>query len=118
MFMQRWKILINFFVASSWEDRDIARRMALQISQKYGWKNVSTWWLHEDRGKKLQYAVEDITNLRKADMLFVYNGEHKTAGKFIEIGIALELRIPVFIYGNKLTTVYENLVVYKGEKFD
>ena len=110
--------MIKFFVASSWEDRHIAMQMANDITRIYRWKNVSTWWLHADRNQKLRYAVEDLFNLKRADVLFVYNGELKTAGKLIEIGIALALKIPVFLYGNKLTTVYEHLIIYKGEKFD
>jgi len=109
---------IKFFVASSWEDRQIAQEMARDVSIKYNWVNVSEWWKHEDRSKKLQYAVEDLANLKQADVLFVYNGEKKTAGKYVEMGIALALNKPVFLYGNKLTTVYNELVIYKGEKFE
>lgn len=108
---------IKFFVAASWEDKKIAEGFANEITKKYNWENVSIWWTHADRNKKLQYAMEDLENLKKADVLFVYNGELKTAGKLIEIGIALGLGKPIFLYGNELTTVYNEIIIYKGEKF-
>ena len=108
---------IKFYVAASWEDRHIAESMANEIKRKYGWENTSIWWTHEDRNKKLMYAVEDVDNVRECDVLFVYNGELKTAGKFIEIGIALGLKKPVFLFGKPLTTIFGELIIYKGEKF-
>ena len=109
--------MIKFFVAASWEDKEIAKDMAIDISMKFLWENVSTWWTHADRNKKLKYAMEDLENLKRADVLFVYNGEKKTSGKLIEIGIALGLGKKVFLYGNKLSTVYDEILIYKGRKF-
>jgi len=108
--------MIKFFVAASWFDKDKASDMAYIISMRYGWQCTSYWWKHEDPKHRLSYAIEDLKNLREADYLFVYNGEHKTTGKLIEIGVALGLGIPVFVYGNKISGVYSELIIYKGEK--
>jgi nucleoside 2-deoxyribosyltransferase len=110
--------MTNFYVAASWEDRDIARQMAREIMLKFKWENTSVWWLHEDRDKKLMYAIEDVENIRRSDVIFLYNGDKCTAGKFFEIGMAVALKKPVFVYGKELTTVFGDLVKYKGEKFD
>lgn len=107
---------IKFFVAGSWEDRAICKKLAKTIEEKFNWICNTDWWTHEGREKRIKYAIEDLENLKDSDVFFLYNGDKKTSGKLIEVGIGLCQKIPVYVYGNKLTTVYDELVIYKGKK--
>lgn len=105
----------TFFIASSWEDRKIANSLSKKFILDFGWRCNTTWWFHVNEGKGLHYALEDMDNVKKADLLIVYNSGKKTTGKLIEIGMALALDKRVFIYGKPITGVYSNLVKYMGE---
>lgn len=108
--------IIKFFIAGSWEDRIICRDFAEElINDNKNWICTTNWWEHGDKNKSLQYAIEDLENLKSSDILIVYNSDKKTTGKLIEIGIALGLKIPVFIYGNNITGIYKELIKYKGQ---
>jgi hypothetical protein len=105
--------MVKFFIAASWEDKNSAEFYARKIKEKYGWECTTEWWLHKENQPFLS-AIEDLAAIRNSDILFVFNSGKKSEGKNIEIGYALALGIPVYIFGYNLTTIYRKVINYMG----
>lgn len=51
---------------------------------------------------------EDIKAIKECELFVLYNGERKSGGKYIELGIAIAFNKPVVIYGNNITSIYKS----------
>ena len=107
---------MKFFIAGSWEDRDMVEKLTHDIWKKFGnWNSTTSWWKHEDKGLGLAYAYDDKENLRKADIFIIYNTDRKSTGKIVELGMAIAWDKPIFVYGKPISGVYETFTKYMGE---
>lgn len=108
---------VRFYIAASYDDKEIAKKIALYFEDKYGWICTCYWWTHikVNEFDRLSFAAEDLKSVKDSDLFFMYNSEKKTGGKMVEMGIALAIGIPVYIIGKKITTVFGELTNYLGE---
>jgi nucleoside 2-deoxyribosyltransferase len=106
---------MNVFVAASWCDREIARQIAEEL-RKNGIEVTTTWWTHESETRSQDWCNDDIKNMKKADMLIIYNSGAKTGGKHVELGMAIMKNIPIIVYGIPLTTVYRHQTYFINTK--
>jgi len=107
-------MIANVFVAASWADREVAKQISEEL-EKDGLFNVTTrWWNHTGQNNAC-YAREDIDSVKAADIFVMYNTEKRTTGKIAELGMALLRGIPIFIFGEKIDSIYGSIVFQHAE---
>lgn len=66
-------------------------------------------------GDKNQYAQMDLVAIRECDCFLMYNGNRKSSGKFIELGMAIAFNKPIYVLGNQLTSIFKFFTQYIGD---
>jgi len=65
------------------------------------------WWDELDKPKKISMR-ENIEAIEECELFVFYNGNEKTSGKYVELGVAIALNKNITFFGEKLTTIYSN----------
>jgi hypothetical protein len=108
---------IKVYLSASIEDKDSILKFIQNIEKAHKDKYEITcrWW---DRigNDKITYALECMNGVKEADLFLMYNGNKKTTGKSIELGMAIILGKIIRVYGNPLTTIFNSLIKYCGKE--
>ena len=109
------------YICGSVEDVESIKKLA-SFFEFNGFEITRDWWNHIDRDEdsKNFYACEDLIAIKKCDLFVIYEGNIKTSGKYIELGIAIALGKPIFNLNKRLTSVFKvftkNLTNIKAEQ--
>lgn len=92
------------YLAATFDRRDEIEQRAQQLREltQDPWEVVSSW--HNDdshvTGSPIKNALIDLRDLRAADTLIFFSGSVSNRGaRHVEFGIALEMGIPIFVFG-------------------
>jgi len=110
---------MKIYVAAPW----VRRPEAIVIGEQFkaaGHELTSRWFYHESDGDPMdssgltcspestrEQALEDITDVMRADALVVLNLQ-KSEGKAVETGIAIAVGIPVISVGTR-SNIFQSL---------
>ncbi len=85
----------NFYLAAGWAMRQQARLLAGRIAAATGARCMSRWLCRNPRLEASAAAEQDIMDIGDADLLIALCGRSTRGGKWIEVGYALGLSLPV-----------------------
>lgn len=100
---------MKIFVSASWQDKEIAKEL-MDALEKHGHEITERWYTHLEKEKYKSFAEEDVEGVKKCDTYIMYNGGVTTAGKYVEMGIAIAWKKRIITVGRKLTTVFRAFV--------
>ena len=108
---------IRVYLSASIDDREKVLEFIGNIEREHGGRYQITcrWWdnIGDD---KITYALECIIGVKECDLFLIFNGDKKTSGKTIELGMAIILGKVIRLYGNPLTTIFGSLIKYYGNR--
>lgn len=94
---------MKVYVAGKWEDRAEVSDI-MRILEGMGFNITCDWTDHkyEDEAYPQQYCMDDIQGVKDADLyLGIFIADYHYQGSLVEMGIALGVGIPVWLFGNK-----------------
>lgn len=94
---------MKIYVAGKWEDRQRISHI-MRILEGMGEEITCDWTHHEyeDESYPDQYAVDDAEGVKGADLYIgVFLDDYQYRGALVEMGIALGVGIPIWLYGSK-----------------
>lgn len=102
--------VLKIYVAAPWVHKPDAIEAGRRL-ESWGFEVTSNWFYHNDNGNPndsaglthdrdaiIRQAIEDIADVRRADILLVLNLA-KSEGKAVETGIAIAAEIPIISVG-------------------
>lgn len=111
------KNIKNIYVCASFEDAPLVKEIEKQLIKKE-FEITSNWTDHIHDSEMLKYMDEDIEGIQRADLLLVWHNGRNSGGKLIEIGMALQKGIPVYLFGNPLSNIFRFRINYhKKQRF-
>lgn len=103
---------MKLYLAGSWLRRDEIRGYADDL-KKFGVEITSRWLYTHGNMPDYQAALEDLEDIRKADMLVLFTQDssagYTTGGRHFESGYAWAKGMPMFIVGPR-ENVFHSLV--------
>lgn len=102
--------MIRIYIAGSWQDRKDVAKLAELLEEGGNFEVTEHWWKHKSRDKWSDYAQGDFKAINLSEFFVLYNGEKTTAGKYVEMGMAIQLGIPILVLRNKMTTVFRYFI--------
>jgi nucleoside 2-deoxyribosyltransferase len=102
---------MKFYIGSSYDDRIIAKEFADKMEER-GHKCTCKWWRHWNEDRSNVYCEEDIAGVEACEIFVIYNGPKKSPGKLIEAGMAIALGKPVYLFGQKLNTIFIHRMIF------
>ena len=96
------------YICGSVDDIEPIKKLA-NFFALIGFKATRDWWnyINKDEDSKNFYACEDLIAIKKCDLFVIYEGNIKTSGKYIELGIAIALGKPIINLNKRLTSVFK-----------
>jgi nucleoside 2-deoxyribosyltransferase len=98
----------KLYIAGSWKDRRDVKALMIEMTH-LGYKVMVDWTSHKG-GATARYCEKDIKGVQECDVFVMLNSGKTSAGKYVEMGIAIDRCIPIIIVGKKLTTVFKHRV--------
>lgn len=100
------------YLAASFKDKNRAKVIA-NVIREAGIEVVARWLLLEKESniveEKQQYALVDFEDVEKCQALVLLTGLSVTGGKHVEMGMALGMGKPVFIYDSTKENIFHYL---------
>ena len=94
---------MKIYVAGKWEDRTRVSEI-MQILRDIGFEITCDWTDHKyaDEAYPRQYCMDDTQGVKDADLyLGIFVDEYNYRGALVEMGIAIGVGIPVWLFGDK-----------------
>lgn len=94
---------MKIYVAGKWKDRERVSDI-MQILRGMGHEITCDWTGHkcEDAAYPQQYCADDVQGVKDADLyLGIFIATYHYRGALVEMGIALGVGIPVWLFGDK-----------------
>ena len=92
---------MNYYLAARFSRQEEMRNYAKDL-ENLGHKITSRWINgHLDDTFGAKYAIEDLEDIIRADVLIYFNEEIKSSGRNIEFGYALGNKITIILIGNR-----------------
>ena len=102
--------MINqFYMAATWSTRKETRNLAYKVETICGgdWECNSSWLYNPDQPTYSDQdlanaAAEDFKDIERAEAFVMNLAPYVSTGKYAELGYAIALRKPIFLYGTEL----------------
>ena len=94
---------MKIYVAGKWEDRARVSEI-MRILRSIGYEITCDWTDHKysDDAYPEQYCMDDLQGVKDADLyLGIFIESYDYRGALVEMGIALGVGIPVWLFGDK-----------------
>ena len=94
---------MKIYVAGKWEDRERVSDI-MRILRGVGFEITWDWTDHkyEDEANPQQYCADDVQGVKDANLyLGIFIADYHYRGALVEMGIALGVGIPVWLFGDK-----------------
>ena len=91
----------QFYLAAGYSARRTMKQAAERIAARAaGWQCCSRWLEggHDNTASSV-CGDDDLEDVRAADAMVVFHGPSTRGGKWVELGIAIERRIPILLVG-------------------
>ena len=108
MELASWR-LPRIYVAATFDDGVDVQFMCSRAAELLLSQTVH-WWEHEGPNVDEKFGRIDADGVKSADFFAMYHSGKRSAGKYIEMGIAIALGKPIFTFGEDLTTVFRCFV--------
>ena len=102
-------MIYQFYMAASWSTKDETRSLAYKVEKICGgdWECNSSWLYAPDQPTYseqdlLEIAAEDLNDLERAEAFVMNLAPYMSVGKYTELGYAIALKKPIFLYGTEL----------------
>ena len=94
---------MKLYIAGKWEDRSRVSDI-IRILRGIGFEITCDWTDHKysDEAYPQQYCMDDLEGVKNADLyLGIFVADYHYRGALVEMGIALGVGIPVWLFGDK-----------------
>ncbi len=94
---------MKLYIAGKWEDRSRVAEI-MRICRGIGIEITCDWTDHKysDEAYPRQYCMDDLDGIRNCDLyLGIFVADYHYRGALVEMGIALGIGIPVWLFGDK-----------------
>ena len=94
---------MRVYVAGKWEDRSRVAEI-MRILRGTGFEITCDWTDHKysDNAYPQKYCLDDFEGVKSADLyLGIFVADYHYRGALVEMGIALGIGIPVWLFGDK-----------------
>jgi len=94
---------MKLYVAGKWEDRSRVAEI-MRILEGMGNEITCDWTHHKysDEAYPQQYCADDVKGVKDAELYIgIFVADYHYRGALVEMGIALGVGIPVWLFGNK-----------------
>ncbi len=94
---------MKLYIAGKWEDRARVSEI-MRILRGIGFEITCDWtdYKYSDEAYPQQYCMDDLEGVKKADLyLGIFVADYHYRGALVEMGIALGIGIPVWLFGEK-----------------
>ena len=97
---------MKIYVAGKWEDRSRISSIMRSL-EEMGFQITCDWTDHKysDEAYPQQYCIEDLRGVQDADLyLGIFLFDYNYRGALVEMGIALGMGVPVWLFGDKINS--------------
>lgn len=102
---------MKLYIAHNWAARENLASFLIRQLERAG-HEVTSRWIKDPSHEAGNEAQDDFMDVMRADALILFTnnfGERPGRGKYVEFGLALAMRIPVYLLGETDDCVFYRL---------
>lgn len=98
--------MIKIYVAGSLDDKHIVESLSNALEATGRYVVTNHWWTDTTRADFEKKSRDAFNALQESEFFVLLNSFNRSSGKFIELGIAFQRKLPVLVVGLSLTSVF------------
>lgn len=101
---------MKIYISASLEDVEKIKTLAKKL-QLDGHTITFAWWEHNPQlhREKVIHCKESLKGIRQCEFFLFYNGNKKTSGKYVELGMALSEKKYIVGMGIKVSGIFHTM---------